>query len=382
MDTAFPYSQYVTGKNFVGRRSDVTLLGNFLSQGEHVTLYEPPKTGKTSLIQQALFTMRLSGTAFTVGQFSALNIRTPEAFLLRLGSTLIRMVASTPSEYADLVQRYLSETHFVFDPAAYADGEQVLTLGWELDQADIAAMLSFPFRLAQERGDRLILIIDDFQCLTLLDDPDAILRPLDNSLKENRDKRRFSYIFCGSGVNAMSRIFKGSLLFSRLVERVRLSPVDEREMADHVHKGFLAGGKVVEKELLQGACRLFKGHLWYINHFAAICDAMTRGYIMEPVLVDALNCLLAVHEPRFSAMVSDLTTHQVSLLRATVEGVTRFSSADVIRKYGLNSSANVKRVKDALMKKEVLQFDENDNPSIIDPLFEYWVRKYYFEFKD
>ena len=382
MDTAFPYSQYVTGKNFVGRRSDVTLLGNFLSQGEHVTLYEPPKTGKTSLIQQTLFTMRLSGTAFTVGQFSALNIRTPEAFLLRLGSTLVRMVASTPSEYADLVQRYLSETHFVFDPAAYADGEQVLTLGWELDQADIAAMLSFPFRLAQERGDRLILIIDDFQCLTLLDDPDAILRPLDNSLKENRDKRRFSYIFCGSGVNAMSRIFKGSLLFSRLVERVRLSPVDEREMADHVHKGFLAGGKVVEKELLQGACRLFKGHLWYINHFAAICDAMTRGYIMEPVLVDALNCLLAVHEPRFSAMVSDLTTHQVSLLRATVEGVTRFSSADVIRKYGLNSSANVKRVKDALMKKEVLQFDENDNPSIIDPLFEYWVRKYYFEFKD
>lgn len=382
MDTAFPYSQYVTGKNFVGRRSDVTLLGNFLSQGEHVTLYEPPKTGKTSLIQQTLFTMRLSGTAFTVGQFSALNIRTPEAFLLRLGSTLIRMVASTPSEYADLVQRYLSETHFVFDPAAYADGEQVLTLGWELDQADIAAMLSFPFRLAQERGDRLILIIDDFQCLTLLDDPDVILRPLDNSLKENRDKRRFSYIFCGSGVNAMSRIFKGSLLFSRLVERVRLSPVDEREMADHVHKGFLAGGKVVEKELLQGACRLFKGHLWYINHFAAICDAMTRGYIMEPVLVDALNCLLAVHEPRFSAMVSDLTTHQVSLLRATVEGVTRFSSADVIRKYGLNSSANVKRVKDALMKKEVLQFDENDNPSIIDPLFEYWVRKYYFEFKD
>ena len=382
MDTAFPYSQYVTGKNFVGRRSDVTLLGNFLSQGEHVTLYEPPKTGKTSLIQQTLFTKRLAGSAYTVGQFSALNIRTPEAFLLRLGSTLIRMVASTPSEYADLVQRYLSETHFVFDPAAYADGEQVLTLGWELDQADIAAMLSFPFRLAQERGDRLILIIDDFQCLTLLDNPDAILRPLDNSLKENRDKRRFSYIFCGSGVNAMSRIFKGSLLFSRLVERVRLSPVDEREMADHVHKGFLAGGKVVEKELLQGACRLFKGHLWYINHFAAICDAMTRGYIMEPVLVDALNCLLAVHEPRFSAMVSDLTTHQVSLLRATVEGVTRFSSADVIRKYGLNSSANVKRVKDALMKKEVLQFDENDNPSIIDPLFEYWVRKYYFEFKD
>ena len=54
MDTNFPYSQYVTGRNFVGRRTDVTLLENLLNQGEHVLLSEPPKTGKTSLIQQTL----------------------------------------------------------------------------------------------------------------------------------------------------------------------------------------------------------------------------------------------------------------------------------------------------------------------------------------
>ena len=100
---------------------------------------------------------------------------------------------------------------------------------------------------------------------------------------------------------------------------------------------------------------------------------------MEPVFVDALKYILAIHEPRFKDIMNGLTTHQVSLLKATIDGVTRFSSADVIRKYGLNSSANVKRVKDALMKKEVLLFDENDNPVLEDPLFEYWVKKYYFE---
>jgi hypothetical protein len=194
--------------------------------------------------------------------------------------------------------------------------------------------------------------------------------------------RQFSLILCGGGVNAMKSIFESSLLFHRCVERVRLSPVDEREMADHVHRGFLSGGKVVDKDLLMGACRLLKGQLWYINHFAAICDAMSRGYIMEPVLIDALATLIAVHKPRFQSMMNGLTTHQVNLLRATVDGVTRFSSADVIRKYELNSSANVKRVKDALMKKEILQFDAADVPSILDPLFEYWVRKYYFELKE
>lgn len=379
MDTSFPYARYVTGKQFLGRKGDVTLLGNLLSQGEHVALYEPPKTGITSLIQQTLFTLRLGGNSFYVGQFSAQNVRTPEAFLLRLGATVMRMVANSADEYIALVKRYLQGTHFVFDPRAFAESGQVLSLGWELDRDDILALLRLPGRLASDRGERLILIIDAFQCVGLLDDPDVILRPLDAVLREQPRSRLFSFVFCGSAVNAMKGIFHSSLLFHRVVEHVPLSPVDEREIVDHVQRGFLSGGKVVNQDLILGACRLFCGHLWYINQFSAICDSMSRGYIMEPVFVEALENLIAIHEPHFAQIVDGLTTHQVNLLKATVHGVSRFSSADVIRNYGLNSSANVKRVKDALMKKEVLTFDQNDVPSFQDPLFTYWIKKYYFE---
>ena len=81
----------------------------------------------------------------------------------------------------------------------------------------------------------------------------------------------------------------------------------------------------------------------------------------------------------FMAIVNDLTDHQLSLLRAVLDGVVKFSSSDVIEKYGLNSSANVRRVKDALKKKEVLTFNDKDEPVILDPLFEYWVSKKFFE---
>ena len=379
MDTPFPYAQYVTGKHFIGRKADVTLLGNLLSQGVHVAIYEPPKSGKTSLVQQTLYAMRLGGKAFTVGQFSALNIRTPEEFLLRLGTTVLKMVAFTTDEIRNLVQRYLSGTHFVFDPVAYSEHNQVISLNWELDGEDVLAMLRLPFRVAADRGDRMIMILDEFQCLGYLDNPDVILRPLDAVLREEQARRLFSFVFCGSGVNAMKSLFEGSRLFSRVVEHVKLSPIDEHEIVDHVQRGFLSSGKVMNQDLIMGACRLFKGNVWYINQFASICDSMSRGYIMEPVLIDALDCLISIHGPQFLSIVSNLTTHQISLLRATIEGSIRFSSADIIRKYGLNSSANVKRVKDALMKKEVLTFDENDVPSLEDPLFEYWVKKYYFE---
>ena len=381
MDTPFPYDKFVTGKNFMGRKPECTILSNLITQHEHVVIYEPPKAGKTSLVQQALFSMRFGQRALTAGQFSVLNIRTVQEFLTRYGATVIRMVASAPTEYAAIVSQYLSGTHFVFDPDAFADREEILSPNWELDEADVKAVLRLPFRLAADRGTPLLLVIDEFQNVLETGDGDRILRPLDAVIREEAESghRDFSFIFSGSMVNAMKGIFETSRLFHRHVTRVRLSSVDEREIADHVVRGFLSGGKVLDKELLIGACRLFKNNLWYINHFASICDSMSKGYIMEPVLVDALGSLLSVHEPRFRALMNSLTTHQVNLLRATLEGNIRFSASEVIRKYNLNSSANVKRVKDALMKKEVLTFDEEDKPEFLDPLFEYWVKKYYFE---
>ena len=95
--------------------------------------------------------------------------------------------------------------------------------------------------------------------------------------------------------------------------------------------------------------------------------------------MEALRTIISIHEPRFYSIVNDLTDHQLSLLLAILDGVTRFSASEVIEKYRLNSSANVRRVKDALKKKEVITFNEKEEPIILDPLFEYWVSNHYFE---
>ena len=111
----------------------------------------------------------------------------------------------------------------------------------------------------------------------------------------------------------------------------------------------------------------------------AICDSLTKGYINEGILMEALRMMLSSHEPRFMRIMYSLTEHQVSLLRAIIDGVVKFSATDVIEKYSLNSSANVRRVKDALCKKEIVTFNDREEPVILDPLFEYWLGKHYFE---
>jgi hypothetical protein len=105
---------------------------------------------------------------------------------------------------------------------------------------------------------------------------------------------------------------------------------------------------------------------------------MSKGFINEAIMKEALKSRISIHEPRFMNMIDDLTDHQISLLKAVLDGVVKFSASDVIEKYRLNSSANVRRVKDALRKKEVITFNEKDEPVILDPLFEYWLESYYF----
>ena len=384
MDSSFVYDKFVTGKTFVGRKTECNTLTNLLESGEHVVMYEPPKSGKRSLIQQAFFNMRLKGKPFMVAELELYNVRTLEQFLLRFGAAVIRLVSTTQQEYSSIISEYLDGTHFVFDPARFAsDSEEVVSLNWEPDSNDVEKMLSLPGRIARNRQMPYYLVLDDFQNLMKIKDYESLFSIFENILRDNRGvENQATFVLTGSMVNAMKYIFEQKKYFYRLAEYLPLQQVDDREIIEHIVRGLMVGGKVVERELVLGACKLFRGRLWYLNHFTAICDSMTKGYINEGILMDALASMLSVHEPRFKAIVDDLTDHQISLLRAVLDGVVKFSSSDVIEKYSLNSSANVRRVKDALCKKEIITFNEKDEPVILDPLFEYWVSKHYFNIKN
>lgn len=379
MDKPFVYDKYVTGKSFVGRKMDCNILGNLLEAGEHVVMYEPPKSGKMSVIQQTLFNLRAKGNQFMVVHVNMLNVRTIEDFLVKYGTSVIRPMYSTAEEYQRVVSDYLAGTHFVFDYDRFSSFEEVVSLNWEPDAADIEAMFRLPYSVASEKNIPVFIILEEFQNIMNDKDYEDVLKVMEKVLAEKA--KSVSFMFTGSMVNAMKYIFAERKFFYRQVEHLPLQKVDDAEITEHIVRGFMIGGKVVERELVVGACELFRGQMWYLNHFTSICDNLTKGYINEGILLQALKTLISIHEPRFISIVNDLTDHQLSLLRAVLDGVVKFSASDVIEKYKLNSSANVRRVKDALKKKEVLTFNEKDEPVILDPLFEYWVGKHYFNIR-
>ncbi len=379
MASAFIYDKYVTGKNFIGRKMDCTILSNLLEAGENVYLYGPPESGKMSLVQQSLFNMRMMGRQFVVGQLDLFNVRRTEDFLLRFGAAAIRSCASVPEEYADMVARYLSGSHFVFDPMRFSTCGEIVSLNWSLDRNDMVMMLTLPQRISQDRNQPYYLVLSEFQNLMMAEDFEDLFKVMEDVMAAKPRDVRSCFVMLGSQVNAMKLIFEEKKYFWRLVNHVQLQDIEDRDIIEHVVKGFASGGKVIERELILGACKLFRSDMWRINHFFSICDSMSKGYINETILMDALKAMISIHEPHFKAVVNDLTDHQLSLLKAALDGVTKFSASDVIERYSLNSSANVRRVKDALRKKEVLTFNEKEEPVLLDPLFEYWMNKYYCE---
>ena len=383
MDIPFIYYKHVTGKNFIGRTPNVNALANMLNQGENIVIYEPPKAGKTSLIQQAFFSMKVRNIVFTPLEHSLLNCRSVTDLMLGLGSRILNLVQGGPAELRGAVDRLLPGTHFVFDPDLYESTGRFLSTDNTLDDNDIRSLFTLPYRYAQESGHRLFVIIEEFQDVMNTEDGDKVCAILEDVFKGLTAEERMSasYILVGSRVNAMKQIFEVKKYFFRQVERVSLSELDPKEIIDHAVRSFLATGKVLDRELMLGVCQMFRCNIWYIQHFLAICDSFSKGYIMEPILVESLDAIVAIHEPRFRAMMEDLTTFQICLLRAVLDGVTKFSSTEVIRKYNLNSSANVRRLKDALCKKEILTFEDEDKAVILDPLFEYWAGKYFFGIK-
>ncbi|MBQ9462117.1 MAG: hypothetical protein IJU68_00480 [Bacteroidales bacterium] len=341
MDVPFVYSRPVSGRYFVGRREERARLAGFIREGENVVMYEPPRAGKDSLILQTLLDMEKAGEKFRRVYVPLLDVRSVKDVCARLCRAL------------------------------GAD---------ESVQDDLKAALELPYSTAMERGERLVVCLDEFQNVMRTEDGDLVLRTLLQVFESRTAEQKLSasYILYGSQVNAMKAIFGRRSIFFRQVQHLELTPMEPKDLVESVERGFFSSGKVMDRGLILNVCDYYRNNIYYLNLLISVCDSLSKGYITDQVVRDAQSQILAIHEPAFRAIMYDLTTFQVSLLRAIAEGCTRFSSSDVIRRYGLNSSANVNRLKDALCKKEIITFDESDCPVVLDPLFERWIAKYYF----
>ncbi len=375
MESPFEYNKFVTGSAFIGRTKEVGILCNLLRERNNILMYGQAKTGKKSLIYNSLDKLRQESYNFVTCNINLFNIRCVEAMMLKYTNAVLSCFAIPVADWSGLLKKYLPSAPYTLDELYHAKLKFTYTTKQLLTDAQIEEILHLPENLTREYDIHMIIYFEQFQDILLFDDPGRTFVLMEKVWKSFSNT---TFIITGERINGMNSIFEEKKYFYRFAEKISLAPIDEKIFTDFIIKGFLKAGKIAHPELASQIYKIVEGDPWYAQHLASICFDLTKGYLNEKIFDQAVWCLINLHDFQFHSIAYGLSKHQLRFLKAVLEGVTKFSSADILDKYNLNSSANVNRLKEALTKKEIITFNENKEAVFMDPLLKLWFVKYFF----
>ena len=156
-----------------------------------------------------------------------------------------------------------------------------------------------------------------------------------------------------------------------------IEKISTKDWEKYITGRFLATGKEIDPEQSCQIAALVDNHPYYVQQLAQLCwlrcDHKMTGQVIDQAL-DSLTLQLGL---LFQNLTESLSTTQVNYLKALIKEETRFSSKETIQKYQLGTSANVSRIKTALINKEIIDTVQGIGV-FLDPIYKIWLKKYYF----
>lgn len=352
MDLLFDFDKPAMGNDLIGRTEEInSLIDSVVDKKKGVVIYDAPKSGKNTVVRNALEKLKARRFDFALCEIDLYNVRSYTEFL---------------ACFKEAVTKCFNEVN----------RNSLLPFSIDFRNLPEEKILEVPQLVAEESGRKLVIYIKEFQNLLAAEDNGFSIDNLDKLWSKQTDVR---YIITGSFVNMMKTIFEDRKVFYYMLNPVTLKPLPKKETVDYIVSTCLNVGRVINQDVADEIWRISGGSLWYVKQLCSYCYAFPAGYITDQVVEQAEAALINNNRPRFMQIMLDLTPNQINFLKAVLDGVQRFSSQEVLDTYHLNSSANVFRLKDAMKKKEIVSFDKDDCARILDPLFEYWLRNFYFK---
>lgn len=320
----FEYNRIVADDQFIGREKEVLKLKNLIKSRKNALLYGPPKIGKRSVVFNALHELKAEGFPLKVLKINLFNIRSLDSLMLRISKAL---------------------------PPKKEKGKKNL-------------------------DEHTIIYFEQFQDILLFEKPLKALAALEEQVAAAKN---ISYIIVGDKRNAMDYIFVQKNYFRNLVTHIPLPAINKKVFVQFIVEQFAKNGKTASVREASYIYDLLEGDPWYLQHILEICFLKTEHTLTDQIVEDSLNNLIAIHDYELHNTVYSLSNHQLMLLKAILDGERRFSKADVLKTYRLNSSANVNRLREALTKKEIVTFVNKNKIEFNDILFKYWLEKFFFK---
>jgi hypothetical protein len=367
----FIFGVATSGENFTDRKNETErLLMNF-RHGVNTILISPRRWGKTSLVHKV---RRLAESdSLKVVYMDAFSCRSDRDFFDAFASAVLKQTSSKFDEWMENAKLFLSRISpkITLGPDPTTDFSVSLELNPKSN--DVDEILQLPEKIAQKKGCRIVVCIDEFQQIAEFQDSKTFQKRLRAvwQLQES-----VSYCLFGSKKHLMNELFeKKSLPFYKFGDTIYLPKIGTEDWVDYITQRFETTGKSISRELAQRVCEMVDNHSSYVQQLAWLVWVHCGETATENDLTEAYRDIIDQNSPLFEKQTESLTTYQINFLRAVIDGVqSEFTSQDVLQKYQLGSSANVSIVKRALEKKEIIEIDKRC-VVIPDPVMTAWLKR-------
>ena len=371
METPFLFGKTVSEEAFTNRTADIARLQTNLRNHVNTILISPRRWGKSSLVNKVV--AQLQSRSTKIIQIDLLSIRNEEEFYKLLAAETIKATSNKLTEWIATAKEFLK--HITPKIAVGTDpvNDFEISFEWKELEKHYKEILNLPQKIAEKKKLHLVVCMDEFQNCATFKEPMLFQKRLRTEWQHHR---HVTYCLYGSRQHMMAQLFeKQSMPFYKFGDVMYLPKIERREWILFIQKQFRSTGKKITEDLSNIIAAMVQDHSYYVQQLSYLVWAATAKTVTKEMVQQSVEKLLEQNAILYTRDTEELTNVQHNFLKAVASGIHKgLSSKDVVQDYRLGTSANVLKIKKALLHKELID-DSGGNIYFLDPVYELWFRK-------
>lgn len=375
METPFIFGKIATEKNFTDREKETAdLVRNFTSLINTIII-SPRRWGKSSLVNKAAKLAMNQDSRLRICHIDLFNVRDEEHFYSLLAQKVIsatstkweEAVASAKSMFSHLVPKISIGS----DPT----NEVSIDFDWETVKQNPDEVLDFAEKIAQKKGLKIVICVDEFQNISEFTDADYLQKKLRSHWQRHQS---VAYCLYGSKRHMMMEVFTNSSKpFYKFGNLMFLDKIDTHCLVEFFQRRFADTNKRINDDAANLIVQLVENHPYYAQQLAQQSWLRTKNVCRVEIVREAHAALVEQLSLLFVTITETLTTQQLNYLKALIAKEKAITSTDVMHRYKISSTTSIARSKAALIKNDILD-NKAGEISFQDPIYAYWLKTEYF----
>ena len=374
MNIPFSYGKIVESLDFTDRTEETSKLMFNIQSLTNTVIISPRRWGKSSLVAKAISSLDNKQKEYLFVRMNVFKCETPQEFYELYAKKIMEDISSSAesllSNAKEFISRLLPKLS-ISDPS----GQYEIALGVDVKDSNIEEdILDLPQQIALKKKKKVVVCIDEFQQIGDFTDTNRFQKILRDHWQNHQN---VAYILYGSKKHMMLKIFGqyNSPLY-RFGDMMFIDKISNEEWKKYIVTRFKDTGKNITAEMAGYLAEQVENHPYYVQQLAQYTWLRTSKTCSRETVDHALQAMLNSLNLQFVNLMDSLSEKQRNFLCAVCNGVKNYSATETLRQYHLGTSGNIRILKNALLKRDLIDVS-GKNIEIQDPLLKRWIMQEY-----